>query len=125
MTIGIVGILAQLPCELHAVLAGEAQIEHDHIDRLLSYGLHHLRTCRNPGNAKVVLDEIVGDQLVHRRIVVNGEDIGFCGLRYTSQLSASGLGDTAGLEAMFGDAHHNTVVKALPVLVTSVDQLDR
>src|SRR5882762_3538118 len=67
--------LPELARELHAVLCGEAQVEHDQVDDVLDQHLRHLRPGRHRGDSQVVPTEIIGNQRAHRRIVVDGEDV--------------------------------------------------
>src|SRR2546426_11264001 len=68
-------LLADLARKLHAVLSGKAQVEHHQVDSVLVQRLHHLRPGRHRSDSQLVLAEIIGEQLAHRRIVVDGKDV--------------------------------------------------
>src|SRR5262249_52896489 len=70
------GHAAHLLCEHHAILAHEAEIENDGVYGLLGEHARHLVTGGDRRDAKVVLAEIIGDQMSHRGVVVDGEHVG-------------------------------------------------
>src|SRR5467141_1903023 len=68
-------LLPQLARQLHAILSGEVQVEHDQVDGVLGQRLRHFHPVRHRGDAQVVSAEIIRNQLAHRWIVVDGEDV--------------------------------------------------
>ncbi len=68
-------LLPELARQLHAVLSRKTQVEHDQVDGVLGQRLRHLRPGRHRGDAQVIPTQIIGNELAHRRIVVDGENV--------------------------------------------------
>jgi hypothetical protein len=65
------GLVAQRARERHAVLGLELQIEHDQVDHLLGKDGLHRAAVGHRGDAKLVLAEVVHDQLADGGVVVH------------------------------------------------------
>ena len=61
--------------ELHAVLAGQPQVEHHEVDGTLVEGGHHRAAVVDRGHAQRVRAEVVLQQLAQRRVVVDHQDV--------------------------------------------------
>jgi hypothetical protein len=61
----------QLAQQLHAVLALQPQIEQHQIQDLVTKRTHQLRTSRRLRHPKIVLLQVLADELAHRDVVVD------------------------------------------------------
>jgi hypothetical protein len=69
-------LLAQAARDLHSVFAGQAKVEDHNVDRFLRHQLCDAASARKRGYAHLVVAEVVANQLEHRRVVVDGENVG-------------------------------------------------
>jgi hypothetical protein len=69
------GLTAQGTRDGHAVLARQAQVQHNQIDRRLREDGRHLGTARGRADTQAVLGEILGEERADAGVVVDDEDV--------------------------------------------------
>jgi hypothetical protein len=58
--------VAQAARDLHAVLAGQLEVENEQVDRVARQGRVELATAGQRSHAQVVLRQVFGQQFAHR-----------------------------------------------------------
>jgi hypothetical protein len=69
------GARSQVVDQLQTIFLGELEVQDDQIDELLVEDAGHALAARDRADPKAVLDQVVGDQLAHRRIIIDHDDV--------------------------------------------------
>ena len=66
---------AQIASDLHPVLARQLQVEDEQVDRMARHDVGDRLPTGQGGNLDVVVTEVVGNHLPHRRVIVDCQDV--------------------------------------------------